>query len=76
MKAKLEKKRLVKTLPLFDEPRPSKSGKSTLVASSRGPRRAPFMLNGKQVYLVATAYIPNCARKTKDMGRAMRNWKH
>jgi hypothetical protein len=57
MKAKIEKKRLVITLPLLAEPRPSKSGKSLLIATSRGKRKMAGTMNGSHVYVVASAFI-------------------
>jgi hypothetical protein len=57
MKTTMEASRLMITLPLLGKPRPSKSGKSLLVASSRGPRKASFTVDGMTVYVVANAYI-------------------
>jgi hypothetical protein len=59
MKAKIEKKRLVITLPLLTEPRPSKRGKSLLIATSRGKRKVSGMINGSDVFIVASAFIRN-----------------
>ena len=57
MTAKLEKIRIVITLPLFIEPRPSKSGKSLLIASTRGVRKASFTFDGEPAYAVASAFV-------------------
>jgi len=69
VKATLDKKRMVITLPLFIKPRRSKSGKSMLVASSHGPRKASFSIDGHPLYVVANAYIKNLNTKSTTKGR-------
>lgn len=56
MKVRMEDKNLIITLPL-KEPRPSRSGKKMLVATSRGPRRTGVRVQGKVVAVVANAFI-------------------
>ncbi len=70
MKAKLEKKRLVITLPLLVEPRSSRSGKSVMIASSRGPRKASLTVEGKPVYVGVNAFIRTAVLKSKCLKSA------
>jgi hypothetical protein len=56
MKAKLQGKNLVIELPL-QTPRPSTSGKTEVVASSHGVRRSAVKVNGKTVYVAASAFF-------------------
>jgi len=56
MKSQIEKRKLLIELPL-GRPRPSQSGKTLVVASSRGPRRVKGQLNGKTVFVVASAFV-------------------
>ena len=56
MKVRREDENLIITLPL-KEPRPSRSGKTMLVATSRGPRRTKVRVQGKIVAVVANAFI-------------------
>jgi hypothetical protein len=65
MKATLAKNRLAISLPLFDKPRLSKSGKSMLVASSRGPSKTLVVMDGKPVYANVNAYIKNGPVRSK-----------
>ena len=70
MKAKLEKKCLAISLPLLVEHRPSKSGKSLLIASSRGARKTAFAIDGRPVYVSASAFIrKRDSRRTKETSR-------
>jgi hypothetical protein len=39
------------------EPKLSLSGKTLVVASTRGPRKSSLTINGKPVYVIANAYI-------------------
>jgi hypothetical protein len=57
MKAMIAKNRLAISLPIFAKPRPSNSGKSMLVASTRGIRKASFTFDGEPVYVVASAFV-------------------
>jgi hypothetical protein len=47
---------LVITLKV-NQPKPSKSGKSLLVASTRGPRNSGITIKGKKVRVSANAFI-------------------
>jgi hypothetical protein len=50
------------TIPTYDEPRPSKSGKSVLVASSRGVRKSKRRFAGRSLrYLANVFYYPEVA---------------
>lgn len=57
MKARVEKSRLAVTVPLLKQPRPSKSGKSVIVATSRGYRKTMIVRNGQVVYVIVVAII-------------------
>jgi hypothetical protein len=56
MKARIRKRKLIIALPLED-PKPSASGKSMVVASSHGVRRTRLKLNGKSICIVANAWV-------------------
>ena len=56
MDTKIRNGNLVISLPL-EEPRTSASGKTLVVASSRGVRRSTARLNGKIVCVVANAFV-------------------
>jgi hypothetical protein len=59
MKTKQAGKRLVIDIPLH-EPHPSSSGKTFVIASSRGLRRSSLSRNGKVVWVTVNAfYYPN-----------------
>ena len=52
MKARVEKRhRLTISLPMLKQPRPSKSGKSMIVVSSRGFRKTGIMIDGNELRL-------------------------
>jgi hypothetical protein len=57
MKTKFRKGMVVITMPRISPVRPSKSGKSLVVATSVGPRRTGLRVNGKQVIVTASAWI-------------------
>jgi len=57
MKAKFRKGMVVITLPRIRPARPSKSGKTLVVATSTGPRRTKLRVNGKSVVVIASAWI-------------------
>jgi hypothetical protein len=44
------------TIPTYDEPRPSKSRKSVLIASSRGVRKSKRRVDGRNLLYVATVF--------------------
>jgi hypothetical protein len=56
MKSRIENGNLIIELPL-EEPRPSKSGKTLLVASTRGVKPSAAQLKGKMISIVANAFI-------------------
>lgn len=56
MKATIEKGELVIRIPL-QEPRPSASGKTLVVASSHGNQATTATVNGKPVIIGLNAYI-------------------
>ena len=56
MFGRIEKRKLIIEMAL-QKPMPSLSGKTLIVASSRGPRRSSAKVDGKPVIVVATAYI-------------------
>jgi hypothetical protein len=55
MKTKRAGKRLVIELPL-QEPRPSASGRTLLVATTHGLRRSSLSVDGKAVWVTANAF--------------------
>jgi hypothetical protein len=58
MKVTIEGKELVIRIPVETPPRPSKSGKTMIVASSSGNVTTPCVVDGKQVVIGLNAYIP------------------
>jgi hypothetical protein len=56
VKVKIEGKNLVVTMPM-QEPAPSASGKTLVVASTRGAMRTDAKVDGKPLLLNMTAYI-------------------
>jgi len=56
MEATIEKNELVIRLPI--SPRPSKSGKTILVASTAGGQKSGVQHDGKEVTISVNAYIP------------------
>lgn len=58
MKVSIEKNELVIRIPM-QEPTPSASGKTLVVASSRGNQTTTAKVNGKSVVVGLNAYIPN-----------------
>ena len=58
MQATIEKGELVVRIPVQDPPRPSKSGKTLIVASSGGNQATTAEVNGKPVVVGLNAYIP------------------
>ena len=57
MKAKRKGKELVITIPLLETPKPSKSGKTLVVFSSRGVRPLSVEINGKPIYVALNGFI-------------------
>jgi hypothetical protein len=56
MKVTIEKGELVIRIPM-QEPKPSSSGKTLVVASSHGNQQNTATVNGKAVYVGVNAYI-------------------
>jgi hypothetical protein len=56
MEARIEDGKLVIEL-LLEKPRPSSTGKTLLVASSRGVQRTTARLKGKTISMVVNAFI-------------------
>jgi hypothetical protein len=48
---------LVITLPALDEPKASRTGKSVLVATSRGVRKSKLKFDGRSILYVANAFF-------------------
>ena len=57
MKAEIKGSELVITIPIENPPKPSKSGKTLVVASSRGNTKTTAMVNGKEVTIGLNAYV-------------------
>jgi hypothetical protein len=45
------------TIPMLNEPRPSKTGKSILVATSRGLRKSKLKVDGRNILYAANAFF-------------------
>jgi len=58
MKATIENGELVVRIPVQDPPRPSKTGKTLIVASSGGNQATAATVDGKPVVVGLNAYIP------------------
>ena len=58
MKATIEGKELVIRIPMQTPPQPSASGKTLVVASTRGNKTSDVTVDGKQVVIGLNAYIP------------------
>ena len=58
MNARIEGTKLIVEVELKKEPEMSKTGKSLLIASSHGNKPTPAKVNGKNVVVGLTAYIP------------------
>jgi hypothetical protein len=57
MKAESKNGRIHISLKLRKSPTISRSGKSLIVASTRGVRISNIMINGKRVHIIANAFI-------------------
>ncbi len=62
MKAAIERDELVIRLPLNKPPVPSASGKTLVIASTRGNQRTEAVLDGQPVVVGVNAYIAKPAR--------------
>ena len=58
MQVTIEGKELVIRIPLENPPRPSKSGKTMIVATSSGNVTTSATVDGKQVVVGLNCYIP------------------
>ena len=58
MKASIENGELVIRIPVQDPPRPSKTGKTLIVATSGGNQATAAQVDGKPVIVGLNAYIP------------------
>jgi hypothetical protein len=57
VKAEIKGKNLVITIPLFEKPKPSSSGKSLLVCSSRGVKKLSVKFDGQPIRIVLNGFI-------------------
>jgi hypothetical protein len=57
--AKIEKGNLVITIPLEEDPQPSQSGKTLVVASTRGFAKTTAKVDNKDVSISVNACISN-----------------
>jgi hypothetical protein len=73
MEAKIRKDLIVISLPL-EAPKRSATGKTLVVASSKGKRQTTVRVEGKIVYVVANAFIlpdePPAQKTGKGKGRS------
>ena len=58
MKVRIENGVLIIEIPVQDPPRPSKTGKTLIVASSGGNQATAAQVDGKPVIVGLNAYIP------------------
>jgi hypothetical protein len=56
MKAKLRNGRITISMPVKD-PKLSSTGKTMVVASSRGPRQTRALIDGKTLFVIAYAFF-------------------
>lgn len=59
MQVTIENNELVIRIPVENPPRPSKSGKSLIVATSGGNQTTSATVDGKRVVIGLNAYIPS-----------------
>jgi hypothetical protein len=62
MKVSIEDSELVIRLPLKQPPVPSASGKTLVVASTRGNRQTDAVIDGRPVVVGVNAYIAKATR--------------
>lgn len=55
--AQIKGKQLIITLDLYDPPKPSASGKTTVIASSNGNQPTSLIHDGKPVIVGVNAYV-------------------
>ena len=69
MKGTINGQRLLVSLPLLEEPRASSTGKTQLVATSRGFKKTSAKVNGQVVYASVNALIRKSAHPSGKRGR-------
>jgi hypothetical protein len=57
MKVSIENNELVIRIPVENPPQPSASGKTLVVASSRGNQKTDVLIDGKPITIGLNAYI-------------------
>lgn len=57
MKAEIKNGNLIITIPVSENPAPSASGKTLVVASSRGNKETDAKVQGKNIIIGLNAYI-------------------
>ena len=57
MKVEVKDKELIITLPLFNPPRPSSTGKTLVVAGTGGFQASTAVLNGKPISISVNAVV-------------------
>ena len=59
MKASIQNRTLIVEIPLFNKPRPSTSGKTIVLATSRGPQKVPVVFgdNVIELYLGVNCFV-------------------
>ena len=62
MKVSIENGDLVIRLPLNKNPLPSASGKSVVIASTRGNQKTEAVLNGQPIIVGVNAYVARSSR--------------
>jgi hypothetical protein len=68
MESRIEDGKLVIELSL-EKPRPSSTGKTLLVASTRGVQRTTARLSGETISIVANAFIPRDGEVSGQRGK-------
>src|SRR6266849_7865033 len=75
MESRIEDGKLVIELPL-EKPRPSATGKTLLVASTRGVQRTTARLKGRPISMVVNAFIPRDGEVPTRLGKPSWMQKH
>jgi len=65
--AKLDGNKLVIEMELEDEIRDSSTGKTDIIASSSGPYKTEVILDGRPVWIVASAFLKKNVTKTSKL---------
>jgi hypothetical protein len=58
------------TIPTYDEPRPSKTRKSLVVASSRGLRKSKRRIDGRNILYVANVFYYPAAKPQASLNNS------